>query len=81
MLRAEASAEAGDRGSALDAFQSAIEIRPRPEAYFGAGALLAQAGRLEEARRHVEAGLALDPESIEGRDLHEALALRPPESE
>jgi Tfp pilus assembly protein PilF len=74
LVRGEAAAAIGDRGSAVDLFQKALRARPLPAAHFRLGAVLARQGKLVEARREVEAGLVLDPHNLEGVELREALA-------
>ncbi len=73
LLRADVAAANGDHGSAIDLYARALAIRPLPTAHFRKGAAMARQGRLMEARREVDTGLALDPGDPEGVELREAL--------
>ncbi|MFQ5670203.1 MAG: tetratricopeptide repeat protein [Acidobacteriota bacterium] len=76
LVRGETVAANGDRGSAVDLYRKVLEARPLPAAHFHLAAILAQQGKLMQARREVEAGLADDPRSPTGIELREALARR-----
>lgn len=77
LVRGDASAGAGDKGSAIDHYRKALAIRPMAPAYFRLAAVQAQQGRLVDARANVSTGLALDPMDPEGLELREALAHAP----
>jgi len=70
----DAAAAAGDRGSAVDHYQQSLLLRPRAVTHFHLAAVLAKQGKLMDARRQVDSGLALDPGDPEGMELREALA-------
>jgi tetratricopeptide (TPR) repeat protein len=74
LVRGDAVAATGDNGSAVDLYQKALKARSLPVAHFRLAAVLARQGKLVEARREVEAGLAIDPDDPEGIELREALA-------
>jgi tetratricopeptide (TPR) repeat protein len=73
-IRGDAAAAAGDRGSAVDHYQQSLLLRPRAVTYFHLAVVLAKQGKLMDARRQVDSGLALDPGDPEGIELREALA-------
>ena len=75
LARGDASAANGDRGSAIDNYEEALALRSTATAHFRLGAVLAQGGRLHDARLHISEGLTLDPHDPEGLELHEALAV------
>ncbi|MCZ6833373.1 MAG: tetratricopeptide repeat protein [Acidobacteria bacterium] len=75
LARGDACAANGDRGSAIDNYEKALALRSTATAHFRLGAVLAQGGRLHDARLHISEGLTLDPHDPEGLELHEALAV------
>lgn len=77
LARGDAAAANGDRGSAIDNYEKAVALRSTATAHFRLGAVLAQGGRLHDARRHISEGLFLDPRDPEGLELRAALAVTP----
>jgi Tfp pilus assembly protein PilF len=57
----------GDVNRALDYYLAAIAVRPEVDAKHEVGAMLAQAGRIDEAIPHLEAAVAADPQSPRAR--------------
>jgi Tfp pilus assembly protein PilF len=74
LVRGDAAAAAGDRGSAVDHYQQSLSLRPRAVTHFHLAAVLAKQGKLMDARQQVDAGLILDPQDPDGIELREALA-------
>ena len=67
--------QAGDAETAAARFAEALELDPAlAAAHFGLGALHYRGDRHEEAQTAVEAGLALEPASAQGRRLAYAVA-------
>ncbi len=77
LARGDTAAARGDRGSARDLYHKALQRRDWPLAHFRLAAVLAQQGKLMEARQEVEAGLIADPGHPVGIELREALAHGP----
>ena len=73
LARGDTAAARGDRGSAVDLYHKALARRNWPLAHFRLAAILAQQGKLMEARQEVEAGLIVDPGHPVGNELREAL--------
>ena len=74
LARGDAAAANGDRGSAIDNYEKSLALRSTASAHFRLGAVLAQGGRIHDARLHISEGLSLDPGDPEGLELREALA-------
>ncbi|MFQ5720023.1 MAG: hypothetical protein ACE5IK_10805 [Acidobacteriota bacterium] len=73
LARGDTAAARGDRGSAFDLYGKALALRDWPLAHFHMAAVLAQQGKLLDARQQVEAGLLADPSHPLGIELREAL--------